>query len=107
MKENKKITEITEEYNAGAIPADEQCTKAIDRVFKTIKESGMDLTKSLIYLSGNRVAVFGTPTPDEELDDEDPTFYNALVDLIVAGAPDSALIRAAELIQSELKKLEH
>ncbi|GAB5083216.1 hypothetical protein Osc1_23940 [Hominimerdicola sp. 21CYCFAH17_S] len=103
MSENNKITGITEEYEAGAVPADIQCSRSIDRIFKTIDESGMNLSKSLIYLSGNRVAVFGTPTPEEEIDDEDPTFYNALVDLIIAGAPESALIRAAGLIEDELK----
>ncbi|WP_124098227.1 hypothetical protein [Ruminococcus sp. Marseille-P6503] len=107
MPENNKITGITEEYEAGAVPADVQCLKAVDRIFKTIDKSGINLSKTLIYLSGDRVAVFGTPTPEEEIDDEDPTFYNALVDLIIAGAPESALIRAAALIENELKSYDN
>ena len=96
---------IIEEYNKDAIPASEQCIRSVNRIFQTIDESGMDLTRTLIHLSGNRVAVFGTPTIEEELDDEDPTFYNALVDLVVSGAPESALIRAKELIEKELEIL--
>lgn len=96
---------ITEEYNKTAIPAGEQCSRAVNRIFETIDESGMDLSRTLIYLKGDRVVAFGTPTVEEELDDEDPTFYNALVDLIVAGAPEAALKRAAKLIGEELDAL--
>lgn len=103
MSDNRKIANINEEYEAGAIPASVQCSRAVDRIFKTINEAGMDLSKTLIYLKGDRVVVFGTPTPEEEIDDEDPTFYNALVDLIVAGAPESALLRAEYLIKTELE----
>lgn len=95
MSDNNKIIKINEEYEAEALPAGVQCSRAVNRIFKTIDEADMDLSKTLIYLKGDRVVVFGTPTPEEEIDDEDSTFYNALVDLIIAGAPEAALLRAA------------
>lgn len=96
-------TNLTNEYNKDALPAGTQCSRSVERIFNTIKESGMDLSKTLIYLKGDRVTVFGTPTVEEELNDEDPTFYNTLVDLIIAGAPEDTLLRAAKLINEALE----
>ena len=90
----------------GAKKGEEGIRISKETVQNGIEQAGIDYNDLTTALPFDRLCIIANDTVLDSIDDECPLLYNRIFDAFLAGAPYTALKRAARLLSDEIDELE-